>query len=99
MPGHPRLRPTKSKTWMPGTRPGMTEGIDRANRFSNIQRLVAAEDAVLVEGEAAVAGQIGLDIGPRGNAVVQIDQAGNPAFEGFHAFGKCVTHAFDDLEQ
>ena len=34
---------------MPGTRPGMTEEIDPANRFSDIQRLVATEDAVLIE--------------------------------------------------
>src|SRR6266478_2688484 len=64
-----------------------------------IQRLVAAEDAVLVEGDAAVAGEIGLDIGSGGNAVMQIDQDGNPALEGFHAFGKCIAQAFDDLEQ
>ena len=44
-----------SKTWMPGTRPGMTEQADRVNDFSNIQLLVAAEDALLVEGDAAVA--------------------------------------------
>src|SRR6266436_3773643 len=73
--------------------PGMTKA------DLHIQRLILPEDAVLVEGDAAVAGQIGLDIGSRGNAVVQIDQAGNPALEGFHAFGKCIAQAFDDLEQ
>src|SRR6266478_7466651 len=73
------------------SRPGMTKA------DLQIQRLVAAEDAVLVEGDAAVAGEIGLDIGSRGNAVVQIDQAGYPALEGFHAFGKCIAQAFDDL--
>src|SRR5229473_3581774 len=77
----------------PSDHPGMTA------RGLNIQRLILPEDAVLVEGDAAVAGEIGLDIGSRGDAVVQIDQAGNPALEGFHALGKCVTHAFHYLEQ
>src|SRR6267378_6616752 len=54
------------------SRPGMTKA------DLQIQRLVAAEDAVLVEGDTAVAGQIGPDIRPDGNAVVQVDQAGNP---------------------
>src|SRR6267143_4916324 len=73
--------------------PGMTKA------DLHIQRLILPEDAVLVEGDAAVAGEIGLDIGSRGDAVVQIDQAGNPALEGFHALGKCIAQAFDDLEQ
>src|SRR5712671_6476473 len=72
--------------------PGMTKA------DLQIQRLVAAEDAVFVEGDAAVAGQIGLDIRSRGNAVVQVDQAGYPALEGFRALGKCVAQPFDDLE-
>src|SRR5882724_11753664 len=66
---------------------------------SEIQRLVAAKDAVFVEGDAAIAGEIGLDVRPRRDAVVQIDQAGYPALEGFHAFGKCIAQPFHDLEQ
>src|ERR1700716_3374771 len=64
-----------------------------------IQRLVAPKNAVLVEGDTAVAGEIGLEVGSGGDAVVQIDQAGNLALEGFHAFWKGVAQAFHDLEQ
>src|SRR5450631_2304770 len=73
--------------------PGMTK------MSLEIQRLVAAKDAVFVEGDAAVAGEIGLDVRPVGDAFVQIDQAGDPALERFHAVGKCVAQAFHDLEQ
>src|SRR5664280_2792269 len=69
------------------------------NEFLYIQRLVAAEDAILVEGDPAVAGEIGLDVGSRGDAVVQIDQAGNAALERLHAPRKGVAQPLDDLEQ
>ena len=39
-----------------------------------IQLLVVPEDAILVEGDAALAGEIGLDVRPRRDAIVQIDQ-------------------------
>src|SRR6266702_8715293 len=52
----------------------------------NIQRLVAAEDAVFVEGDAALARKIGLDVGSCSDAVVQIDHSGDPALEFFHFF-------------
>src|SRR6266446_9095552 len=58
--------------------PGMTKA------DLNIQFLVASKNAVLVEGDAAVAGEIGLDVRSVGDAIVQIDQAGDPAFERFH---------------
>src|SRR5580704_5299468 len=73
---------------IPGSRyarPGMTK--------LKIQPLVAAEDAVLVEGDATRAREIGLDIRPRRDAVVQIDQAGNIALEGFHPGGEGVAQA------
>ena len=54
----------------------------------HIQRLVAPENAVFVEGDAPVACQISLDIGPCGNAVVQIDQAGNFRSKPFMRLGK-----------
>src|SRR5216684_4600334 len=65
----------------------------------NIQRLVAAEDAVFVEGDAAVAGEIGFDIWSCSDAVVQIDQAGNPALESLHPFRESVAQPFQDLKQ
>jgi hypothetical protein len=51
----------QSKTWMPGTRPGMTG--------TQTSSLVAAKDAVLVEDDAAVAGEMILD--PRHAAAVE----------------------------
>src|SRR5664279_2259421 len=69
------------------------------NDVLNIQRLVAAEDAILVEGDPAVAAEIGLDVGSRGDAVVQIDQAGDVALERLHAPRKGVAQPLDDLEQ
>src|SRR4030088_763952 len=77
---------------VPADHPGMTNALQ-------IQRLVAPKNAVLVEGDAAVAGEIGLEVGSGGDAVVQIDQAGNLALEGFHAFWKGVAQPFHDLEQ
>src|SRR5258708_36375443 len=71
----------------------------RALGLLQIQLLVITKNAVLVERDTPVAGEIGLDVGPRGDAVVQIDQAGNFALEWFHALWKCVTQSFDDLEQ
>src|SRR5215212_2799225 len=55
-----------------------------------IQRLVMAKDAILVKGDAALAREIGFDVRPAGNAVVQSDQAGNAGLKVFHAFGKGV---------
>src|SRR6202034_3023893 len=69
------------------------------NEASSVQRLVAAENAVLVEGDAAVAGKIGLDVGSRGDPVVQIDQAGDTALERLHPPWKGVAQPFHDLEQ
>src|ERR1039458_8993985 len=66
---------------------------------SNIQLFIMAEDAVLVEGDAPVAGKIGLDVRSDGDAVVQIDQALNFALEGLHAIRKGITQPLDDLEQ
>src|SRR6267142_65485 len=77
----------------------MTEEADRVNESSKVQLLVAAEDAFLVEGDAAVAREIGLDVGPRGDAVMQIDHARYLALERLHALWKCVAQALDDLEQ
>src|ERR1700731_184210 len=57
------------------------------------------ENAVLVEGDAPLAGEIGLDAGPCGDAVVQTDQAGNPALERLHAPWKRVAQPRHDLEQ
>src|SRR5882724_3496385 len=71
--------------------PGMT--------ISNIQRFVTAENAVLVEGDAPIAGKISLDVRPRSDAVAQIDQPGNPALERLHAVGKGVAQPLHDLEQ
>ena len=81
----------------PDRAPGSTNWSD--GRRLRIQRLVAPEDAVFVEGNAAVAGEIGLDVRPRGDAVVQIDQARDLALERLHAFWKGVAQPFDDLEQ
>src|SRR5258708_20332429 len=69
----------------------------RALGLLQIQLLVITKNAVLVEGDAPVAGEISLDVGPRGDAVVQIDSARNLALEWFHAFFTCVTQPFDDL--
>src|SRR3977135_1215790 len=62
---------------------------------SNIQLLVAAEDAILVEGDAPVTRKISLDVRPRGNAVVQIDQAGDLALERLPALRKCIEQPLD----
>src|SRR5260221_1970109 len=71
----------------------------RALGLLQIQLLVVTKNAVLVEGDAPVAGEISLDVGARGDAVVQIDQAGDLALAWLHALWKCVTQSFDDLEQ
>src|SRR5260221_11942112 len=72
-------------------RPGMTK--------SSIQRLVLPENSVLVERDPPVAGEIGLDVRPRRDAVVQADQSGNLALKRFHAFWKGVAQPLHDLEQ
>src|ERR1700760_4513176 len=64
-----------------------------------VQFLVAGEDAVFVERDAAFAVEIGLDVGPTGDAAVQLHQFGNVALERLHPLGKRVTQAIDDLEQ
>src|SRR5258708_39473429 len=64
----------------------------RALGLLQIQLLVITKNAVLVEGDAPVAGEKGLDVGPRGDAGGQIDQAGDLALEWFSSFSKCVTH-------
>src|SRR5262249_55033768 len=66
---------------------------------SSIQLLVAPEDALLIEGNAAVAGEIGLDVRPRGDAVVQFDQPRHLAFKRLHVCWKSVAQAGDKLEQ
>ena len=57
------------------------------------------KNAVLVEGDAAVARQIGLDVCPRGDPVVQRHKAGNVALERPHALGKGISQALNDLKQ
>src|SRR5436305_13080340 len=66
---------------------------------SDIQRLVAAEDAVLIEGNAAGACEISLDVGPRRDAVVQLHQLRDRALEPLHALRESIAQAFHDLEQ
>src|SRR5580704_10369386 len=57
------------------------------------------EDAVLVEGNAAVAFEIRLDPRSRGNPVAQADEARNLALERLHALRKSIAQPLDDLEQ
>src|SRR6185437_6798175 len=72
-------------------RPGMTN--------SRIQFLVAAEDAVLVEGNPPLAFEIGLDLRPRRDAITQREEAGDFLLERIHALGERIAQALDDLEQ
>src|SRR6185437_15720713 len=64
----------------------------------DVQLPVMAEDAVLVEGDAPLAGEIGLDVRPCGDAVAQPEQARNRLLEGLQALRKCVAQSFHDLE-
>src|ERR1700752_5020906 len=65
---------------------------------STIQLLVVAEDAVLVEGNAALARQIGCDVRATGDAVVQFAKRRNFALEGFHLPRKSVTQSRHKLK-
>src|SRR6266568_5144440 len=67
-------------------------------RASSIQLLVVPEDAVLVERDPPLAVEIGFDVRPRGDAVVQTGEAGNGGLERAHAFGKGIAQPRDDLE-
>ena len=69
------------------------------SRPSIIQFPVVPENAVLVEGNAALAVEIGLDIRPDGNAVVKFGQSRNFSFERLHAPWKRVAQPFHELEQ
>src|SRR5215475_8830726 len=64
-----------------------------------IQFPVVAEDALFIEGDAAVACEISLDVRPRGHAVMQSDQTRNIALERLHPLRKGVAQARNDLEQ
>src|SRR6478735_11208992 len=66
---------------------------------SPIQRLVPPKNPLLVERDPPVAGQIGLDVRARRNAVAQFDETGNLALERLHAFRKGIPKSLDDLEQ
>src|ERR1700760_3510408 len=63
-----------------------------------IQRLVVPEYPVFAEGDAAIAGEIGLDVWPRGDAIVQIDQPWYLALKGLHPPRKGITQPFDELK-
>src|SRR5215475_10761509 len=67
--------------------------------MSLVELLVAAEDAFLVERNPSIRGEIGGNARPRHDTVVQCDKTRNPTLEPFHAVGKRVTQACDDLEQ
>src|SRR5712671_128461 len=81
--------------WIPGLRqaahPGMTG--------SQIQRLVAPENAFLVERDAALTRQIRLDVRPLRDAVAQFDQARYFALECLHALREGIAQPFHYLEQ
>src|SRR5579871_2015911 len=64
-----------------------------------IQLLVAAENAALVEGNATVAFEIGLDGRPRGVTIVQLDQSGRLALGRRHALRPGVAQAIDNQKQ
>src|SRR4051812_39588726 len=85
-PGHRRAEATPSFRRLC---PAMTAR--ELARASPIQRLVPAEDPLLVERDPPVAGQIGFDVRARRNAVAQFDETGNFALESLHAFRKCIA--------
>src|SRR6516225_1677028 len=64
-----------------------------------VELLVAAEDALLVEGNAPLAREIGLDVRPRRDAAMQGNEAGNLLLVRHHALRESVAQAVDDLEQ
>src|SRR5579862_1861118 len=66
---------------------------------SNIQRLVVAEDAVLVERNASVAREIPRDLRSRGDAIMQFAQSPNVALESPHPPRKSVAQPRHELEQ
>src|SRR6516162_2350709 len=66
---------------------------------SKIEFLVVAENAALVEGDSAVAFEIGLDVRPLRDPVVQIGEAGNFLLEGLHPLWKRIAQSLDDLKQ
>src|SRR5262245_13993977 len=66
---------------------------------SLIQLLVAPEDTLLVEGNAALACEIGLDVRPRRDAVVQLDEMRHLALERLHAIREGIAQPCDELDQ
>src|SRR4051794_30549174 len=57
------------------------------------------ENAILVEGDAALARKIGLDVRTRGDPVVQLVQSGDIALKVLHPFREGVAQSLDDLKQ
>src|SRR5215470_15489773 len=60
---------------------------------------VMPEDAVLVERDAAVRGEIGGDAGAGGDAIMHTDDARMSRFEPRHHAWKGIAQPGDDLEQ
>src|SRR6476469_3061248 len=82
----PRCRPDRARA---------STSSSSAVASSTVQFLVVPENAILVEGDAALACEIGLDVRPRGNAIVQIDQTGNLALEILHPLRKGIAQSVD----
>src|SRR5579859_3627871 len=63
--------------------------------ISSIEFPVAAEDAVLVEGNPPHAGKIGRDLRARGDTIMEFAEFWNFLLEGLHPLRESVTQAFD----
>src|SRR5271165_1837243 len=81
----------------PGSSPGMAWR--ELSRRLRVQFLVPPEDAAFVEGDTAVACEIGFDVGPRGDTVAQSNQSWDVFLERLHPIGERIAQALDDLKQ
>src|SRR5215471_20117414 len=71
----------------------------RGFRLLSVEFRVVPEDAVLVEWDAALRGEIGRNAGTGGDAIMHADDARMFGFEPRHHARKGVTQPGDDLEQ
>src|SRR5690242_20528704 len=75
------------------------EGGRKSGTGLRVQFLIVPEDAVLVEGDAVIGGEVGGDAWALRNEIVHRDDARMFLLDLGYGVGKRVAHAGDDLEQ
>src|SRR5438876_6085216 len=89
---------TTISAWVTGGM-GRNAIVPRRRRSSGVQLRVAAEDTLLVERDAALRAQVSAESRPRGDALVQLDQARDIFFQAAHRPREGVAQPLDHLEQ